>query len=133
MVPLIVSDITHAPSAGFNLALGMVGAAMSIGATLSTTLAGFVTEHLGAHIAYIWLAVAAGAGCALVLLVLPETGGNRPTRRRETSRRSRENRRNTLSTEPNLASTHDALIPAGKVNGTGVFNPVGEKLDSSTT
>jgi len=72
MVPLIVADITlH--GGRFNLALGIVGLAVSAGATLSTTIAGFLTEHFGSHLAFFCLACAAAAGCALVLLTLPET------------------------------------------------------------
>jgi MFS family permease len=72
MVPLIVSDITHR-GGRFNLAMGLVGLAMSAGATVSTTVAGFVTEHLGTRPAFIVLALAAAAGCLLVLFGMPET------------------------------------------------------------
>jgi MFS family permease len=72
MVPLIVSDITHR-GGRFNVAMGLVGLAMTAGATLSTTLTGFAVEHLGTGIAFFCLAGAAGLGCLLVLLVLPET------------------------------------------------------------
>ena len=72
MVPLIVADITHR-GGRFNLAMGLVGLAMTAGATLSTTLTGFIIEHLGTHIAFLCLAGAAGLGCLLVLLALPET------------------------------------------------------------
>jgi MFS family permease len=73
MVPLIVADITHR-GGRFNLAMGLMGLAMSAGATFSTTVAGFVTEHLGTRIAFVFLAATAGAGCLLVSLALPETG-----------------------------------------------------------
>jgi MFS family permease len=73
MVPLVVADITHR-GGRFNLALGLVGLSMTAGATLSTTIAGFVTEHFGTRIAFLGLAVAAGVGCLLVSFVLPETG-----------------------------------------------------------
>jgi MFS family permease len=72
MVPLIVSDITHR-GGRFNLAIGLMGLAMSAGATVSTTAAGFVTEHLGTQVAFVFLAAAAGLGCLLVLFALPET------------------------------------------------------------
>lgn len=73
MVPLIVSDITHR-GGRFNLALGLVGVAMTAGATLSTTATGFMVEHFGTRIAFIALAGAAGLGFLLVLVGLPETG-----------------------------------------------------------
>jgi MFS family permease len=72
MVPLIVSDITHR-GGRFNLAMGLVGLAMTAGATLSTTSAGFMVEHLGPRIAFLGLAGAAGLGFLLVLVALPET------------------------------------------------------------
>ena len=61
-------------AAVFNLAMGLVGLAMSAGATISTTVAGFVTQHLGTRYAFIVLGLAATAGCLLVLFRLPETG-----------------------------------------------------------
>ena len=81
MVPLIVSDITQR-GGRFNLGLGLVGLAMMMGATLSTMIAGFVTEHFGARLAFLGLAGAAGAGCLMVLLVLPETGRAQSVRAR---------------------------------------------------
>jgi MFS family permease len=72
MVPLVVSDITHR-GGRFNLAMGLMGLAMSAGATFSTSVAGFATEHLGIRIAFIFLAATAGTGCLLVSLALPET------------------------------------------------------------
>jgi MFS family permease len=79
MVPLVVSDITHR-GGRFNLAMGLMGLAMSAGATLSTSVAGFVTQHLGTRIAFVFLAVAAGVGCLLVSLALPETRHARSAR-----------------------------------------------------
>jgi MFS family permease len=72
MVPLIVSDITHR-GGRFNLAMGLVGLAMTAGATLSTTITGFLIEHLGTQIAFLALAGTAGLGFVLVLVALPET------------------------------------------------------------
>jgi MFS family permease len=77
MVPLIVSDITHR-GGRFNLALGLVGLAMTAGATLSTTVTGFVIEHFGTQIAFLCLAGAAGLGFALVVVALPETANRHP-------------------------------------------------------
>jgi predicted MFS family arabinose efflux permease len=73
MVPLIAADITHR-GGRYNLAMGLVGVAMSIGATLSTSIAGWVTQYFGTQVAFGCLAVAAAVGCALVVLTLPETG-----------------------------------------------------------
>lgn len=72
MVPLVVSDITH-DSGRFSLGMGIVGVAVGIGATLSTTIAGFVAEHYGDQAAYLTLAAFALAGCAVVWFSLPDT------------------------------------------------------------
>ena len=79
MVPLIVSDITQR-GGRFNFAMGFVGLFMSVGATLSTTIAGFVTQHFGVSTAFIFLAATAGLGCLLVTFALPETGSDVPTK-----------------------------------------------------
>ena len=73
MVPLIVADITHR-GGRFNLGIGIVGLAVAGGATVSTTFAGFVTQHFGTRAAFICLGCAAAIGCMLVRVVLPETG-----------------------------------------------------------
>jgi MFS family permease len=80
MVPLVVSDITH-EGGRFNFAMGFVGLAMAIGATLSTTIAGYLTEFFGTSVAFLCLAAAAAAGCVLVAFALPETGGDAPPNR----------------------------------------------------
>ena len=46
MVPLIVADIAFG-SGHFNLAQGIVGTATGIGASLSTVLAGYISDKLG--------------------------------------------------------------------------------------
>lgn len=72
MVPLVVSDITH-HGGRFNLGLGVVGLAMTVGAMLSTSVAGFITQDLGTRFAFVCLAAAAGVGVLLVQFTLPET------------------------------------------------------------
>ena len=72
MIPLVVADITH-DNGRFSLAMGIVGLAVGVGATLSTTVAGFVADHLGDRAAYLTLASFAAAGCAMVWFVVPET------------------------------------------------------------
>ncbi len=71
-LPLIVADITRG-TGRFNLALGIVGSAVGIGAALSTTLAGYTIDHFGSSTAFYGLAVMALCGMALVWLLLPET------------------------------------------------------------
>jgi len=72
MFPLVVADVTR-ESGRFNLALGIVGSAMGIGAALSTTMAGYMADHFGRGIAFVALAGVATAGLAVVCLLLPET------------------------------------------------------------
>ena len=55
MFPLVVADITR-ETGRFSLALGIVGGAVGIGAALSTTLAGFMHDHLGAAVTFCSLA-----------------------------------------------------------------------------
>jgi MFS family permease len=72
MVPLIVADVTRG-TGRFNLALGFVGSAVGIGATASTTLAGYMSDHFGSAVAFFGLAGIAAAGLALAVAALPET------------------------------------------------------------
>lgn len=72
MIPLIVADVAFG-SGHFNLALGIVGTATGIGASLSTVLAGYITDRLGGSIAFLGLAGVAAAGLLLILLLMPET------------------------------------------------------------
>jgi MFS family permease len=72
MVPLIVADVTRG-TGRFNLAQGIVGSAVGIGASLSTTLAGYLSDHFGSGVAFFSLAGLAAAGLTLVVLALPET------------------------------------------------------------
>jgi MFS family permease len=71
ILPLVVADITRG-TGRFNLGLGIVGSAVGIGAALSTTLAGYASDHFGSSVAFFSLAFIAGCGLALVCL-LPET------------------------------------------------------------
>jgi len=75
MGPLIVADITR-DTGRFNLAQGIMGTAMGIGASISTTFAGQMTDHFGSMAAFLGLAGVAAAGLTLVWALMPET---RPT------------------------------------------------------
>jgi MFS family permease len=72
MFPLIVADVTRG-SGRFNLALGIAGSAVGVGAALSTTLAGLMADHLGRGFTFCGLAGVAVLGLALVCTVMPET------------------------------------------------------------
>ena len=79
MVPFIVADIARG-TGRFNLSLGIVGTAGGIGASLSTTLAGYVSDHFGSPVAFLGLAAIAAAGLALVWTLMPETAEAKPQR-----------------------------------------------------
>jgi MFS family permease len=72
MVPLIVADVAFG-TGHFNLAQGVVGTATGIGASLSTVLAGYISDKLGSPIAFLTLACIAALGLALIALIMPET------------------------------------------------------------
>jgi MFS family permease len=72
LVPLVIADLTR-KSGHFNLAQGIVGTGVGIGAALSTTFAGYLADHHGSQAAFLGLAVVAAFGFSLVALVMPET------------------------------------------------------------
>jgi MFS family permease len=72
MVPLVVSDLTRG-TGRFNLGQGIVGTATGIGASLSTTLAGYIIDHFGSSAAFATLAAIAFAGFIVVWFLMPET------------------------------------------------------------
>ena len=72
MVPLIVADVAFG-SGHFNLAQGIVGTATGIGASLSTVIAGYVSDTFGSSFAFTGLAAIAAAGLAIIFLAMPET------------------------------------------------------------
>ena len=72
MVPLVVADLTRG-TGRFNLGQGILGTATGIGASLSATLGGYVTDHFGSASAFAVLAAIGAAGFAVVLLMMPET------------------------------------------------------------
>jgi predicted MFS family arabinose efflux permease len=77
MIPLIVADVAFG-SGHFNLAQGIVGTATGIGASLSTVLAGYVSDKFGSSIAFTSLAGVAALGLVVIWLVMPETRPQRP-------------------------------------------------------
>ena len=72
MVPLIVADVAFG-SGHFNLALGVVGTATGIGASLSTILAGYVSDTWGSSTAFVGLSCIAALGLTVIWLFMPET------------------------------------------------------------
>jgi predicted MFS family arabinose efflux permease len=74
LVPLIIADVTRG-SGHFNFAQGLIGAAVGIGASFSTTLAGFIADTSGAPITFLLLSCVGVMGLVFVFAVVPETRG----------------------------------------------------------
>lgn len=70
--PVIVSDLMR-DTGRFNVAQGAIITAQSVGAALSTTLAGLVTVHAGYSAAFLTLGAIAALGAVVCFLALPET------------------------------------------------------------
>ncbi len=79
MVPLVVADLTRG-TGHFNLGLGILGTSTGIGASLSSTLAGYMSDHFGSSSAFATLAAIAFVGLVVLWLLMPET---RPTEKTE--------------------------------------------------
>jgi sugar phosphate permease len=72
MIPLIVADVAFG-SGHFNLAQGVIGTAVGIGASLSTVVAGYASDQFGHGVAFMALAAAALSGLLVVWTLMPET------------------------------------------------------------
>jgi predicted MFS family arabinose efflux permease len=72
MTPLIVADVAFG-SGHFNFAQGVIGTAAGIGASLSTLIAGYASDHFGHGIAFMELSAAALLGLLVVSVLMPET------------------------------------------------------------
>lgn len=72
LVPLTIADVAGR-SGRFNLAQGAVGCAVGIGASISSTLVGRLSDRLGSDTAFMTMAVVAALGFLAVLLLMPET------------------------------------------------------------
>jgi MFS family permease len=72
MVPLVVADLTRG-TGHFNLGQGIVGTFVGIGASLSATLAGYITDYFGSPAAFMGLATLAAIGFVVAFLLMPET------------------------------------------------------------
>lgn len=72
MLPLIAADLTR-KTGHLNLAIGSFGLAVGLGATFSTTLAGWVADRMGTETAFLGLALVGGLATVLLALAMPET------------------------------------------------------------
>jgi MFS family permease len=77
LVPLVTSDVAGR-SGHYNLALGFVGFAIGIGATVSTGLAGWIGDRYGQPAAFASLAAFGLAALVLAFAAMPETRPARP-------------------------------------------------------
>jgi MFS family permease len=75
LVPLILADVMRG-TGHYNLAQGVVGAAVGIGASVSTAVAGYISDHVGNSSTFLFMAGAAAAGLLLVIALMPETKGS---------------------------------------------------------
>jgi MFS family permease len=72
MLPLIAADLTR-NSGHLNLAIGSFGLAAGLGATFSTTVAGWIADTMGAQVAFLSLALVGLAATLLLAFAMPET------------------------------------------------------------
>lgn len=72
MLPLIAADLTQ-KTGHLNLAIGSFGLATGLGATLSTTVAGWAADRMGPEMAFLGLALVGGIATVLLALAMPET------------------------------------------------------------
>ena len=72
LTPLTIVDLTR-EHGRFNLAQGAIGCAMSIGAAVSTTLSGYMTDVFGSHAAFTMLTALAAMGFVVLTFAMPET------------------------------------------------------------
>ncbi len=69
---LMIADLTRG-SGRYNFALGTIGAAVGVGASISTTAAGFITTHYGFPAAFMSLALSGFIALLVLWLYMPET------------------------------------------------------------
>jgi MFS family permease len=72
LVPLVIADVTRG-TGHFNLGQGIVGTTIGIGASMSPTYAGWLSDHYSSKIAFLGLTAIAVAGFAATWLMMPET------------------------------------------------------------
>jgi MFS family permease len=72
LVPLVASDIAGR-SGRYNLSMGFIGLAIGVGATISTTLAGWIADAFGARAAYVSLAMVGLIAVLFAVGAMPET------------------------------------------------------------
>lgn len=79
MLPLIAADVTKR-TGYLNLAIGALGLASGLGATVSTVVAGWIGDRFGDQMTFLFLAAAGASAVVVLWLAMPET---RPERVRD--------------------------------------------------
>jgi MFS family permease len=72
MTALVIADVTKG-TGRFNLAQGLIGTMMGVGASLSPALSGLIVQHFGLTAGFVSLAAEGLAAFAAVAIFLPET------------------------------------------------------------
>jgi MFS family permease len=72
MTGVVIADVTKG-TGRFNLAQGMFGTVMGVGATLSPTLSGLIVDHFGRSAGFLSLAGEALVALVVLAVFLPET------------------------------------------------------------
>jgi predicted MFS family arabinose efflux permease len=72
LVPLIIADLTRG-TGRFNLAQGVIGTMTGIGAAISTSLGGYLTDYFGSQTAFLGLGIIAAIALATAAIFMPET------------------------------------------------------------
>jgi MFS family permease len=72
LVPLITADVTRG-TGRFNLAQGMIGTAIGIGASVSGVLTGYAADLSGSTAAFLMLSAVGAGGLTSVWALMPET------------------------------------------------------------
>jgi MFS family permease len=72
LVPLVIADVTRG-TGHYNFALGVVGVAVGIGASLGTAIAGYVADEFGGATVFFFLGSVGALGALLAFALMPET------------------------------------------------------------
>ncbi len=76
LVPLIAADLAR-NTGHYNLTQGIIGTGVGVGASISTTFAGYISDHYGSHAAFLGLGMVATCALLFTLVAMPETRPDR--------------------------------------------------------